>query len=52
MAAGNEFASLLSWQTTPRLLIRGGYYQFLPGAYAVHAQGKPREFRLQVIGGL
>ena len=44
-AAGNEFASLVSWQTTPRLLIRAGYYQFLPGGYAVHAQGKPREFR-------
>ena len=50
--AGHEIASVLSWQATPRTLVRTGYFQFVPGDYAVHAQGRPYELRLQIIGRL
>lgn len=50
--AGHEVASLLSWQVTPKTLIRTGYFQFVPGPYATKAEGRPYELRLQVIGRL
>lgn len=50
--AGHETALLLSWQATPKTMIRTGYFQFIPGPYATRAQGRPYELRLQVIGRL
>ena len=50
--AGQEVASVLSWQARPRLLVRTGYYQFIMGRYAKDAKGDPFEVRLQIIGGI
>jgi hypothetical protein len=50
--AGQELASVLSWQATPKMLVRTGYFQFFPGGYAEVAKGNPYELRLQIIGGL
>lgn len=49
---GHEAAGLLSFQARPNLLVRGGYYHFIPGGFSPNAQGHPHEFRLQVIGGI
>jgi hypothetical protein len=50
--AGHEILSVLSWQATPKTLVRTGYFQFFPGRYAQAAQGNPYELRLQIIGAL
>ena len=50
---GHEVDLMLAYRVRPRLQVRAGYYQFFTGGYVRQsAHGSPREFRLQLIGGL